>query len=104
MKTYLLDNNVLSELWRQSPDPRVEAWFASKPEWFLPVPVISEFQEGAEATDSATRRAQMNAKIDELLRLHSALVLPWDAETARTWGRLRHSPKLNDNPNRFGTV
>jgi predicted nucleic acid-binding protein len=98
VKTYLLDNNVLSELWKQSPDPRVEAWFASKPEWFLPVPVIAEIQEGAEATGSATRRAQINAKLDELLRLHSALVLPWDAETARTWGRLKHSPKVKPQP------
>ena len=56
MKMYLLDNNVLSELWKHSPDPKVEAWFASKPEWFLPVPVIAEIQEGAEATGSATRK------------------------------------------------
>ena len=93
MKAYLLDNNVLSELWKQSPDPRVEAWFASKPEWFLPVPVIAEIQEGAEATGSATRRA-----LDEFLRVHGALVLPWDAETARTWGQLKHSPKVKRQP------
>ena len=98
MKIYLLDNNVLSELWKQSPDPRVEAWFRSKPEWFLPVPVIAEIQEGAEATGSATRRAQINAKLDEFLRVHNALVLQWDAETARTWGRLKHSPKVKRQP------
>ncbi len=62
------------------------------------MPVIAEIQEGAEATDSATRRAQINAKLDELLRLHSALVLPWDGETARTWGRLKHSPKVKRQP------
>src|SRR5262245_28663829 len=98
MKMYLLDNNILSELWKHSPDKRVEAWFASKPEWFLPVPVIAEIQEGAEATGRATCRAQINAKLDEFLRLHNPLVLPFDTETARTWGRLRHSPKSSDSP------
>ncbi len=77
MKAYLLDNNVLSELWKQSPDSRVEAWFASKPDWFLPVPVIAEIQEGAETAGSATRRAHINAKLDEFLRVHNALMLPW---------------------------
>ena len=41
---YLLDNNVLSELWKEKPDPNVRAWFFSS-DWFLPVPVIAEIQE-----------------------------------------------------------
>jgi len=45
---YLLDNNVLSELWKPKPDVTVVAWFFSS-DWFLPIPVIAEIQEGAEA-------------------------------------------------------
>jgi len=60
--------------------------------------VTAEIQEGAEAAGSATRRAHINAKLDEFLRVHNALVLPWDAETARTWGRLAHSPKVKRQP------
>lgn len=97
MKPCLLDNNVLSELWKPKPNPAVLAWF-DQAEWFLPVPVIAEIQEAAEADPSATRRAEINARLDEFLRVHGALILDWDAETARTWGRLRHSREVKRQP------
>lgn len=97
MKAFLLDNNVLSELWKPKPDANVLAWFGSA-EWFLPAPVIAEIQEGAEATASATRKTEINARLDEFLRVHGALVLDWDAETARAWGRLKHSAEVKRQP------
>jgi predicted nucleic acid-binding protein len=90
---YLLDNNVLSELWKATPDAGVVAWFFSS-DWYLPVPVIAEIQEGAEASPSAARRLEINVKLDAFLKTHSAIVMDWDAESARTWGRLKHSPEV----------
>ena len=84
---YLLDNNVLSELWKPKPDAAVVAWFFSS-DWYLPVPVIAEIQEGAEASPSAARRLEINAKLDAFLKTHGATVMDWDMESARTWGRL----------------
>jgi predicted nucleic acid-binding protein len=95
--SYLLDNNVLSEVWKPRPDPNVLAWFFSA-EWFLPVPVIAEIQEGAEASPSEARRLQINARLDAFLRQHGATVVEWDAEAARTWGRLRHTPEVKRRP------
>ena len=46
--SYLLDTNVLSELWKPRPHQSVLE-FLNAAEWFLPVPVIAEIQEGAEA-------------------------------------------------------
>ena len=97
MSLFLVDSNVVSELWKPAPNPAVLAWF-EEAEWFLPVPVVAEIQEGAEATPSATRKAEINHKLDGFLRLHDALVIGWDAETARTWGRLRHSPEVKRRP------
>jgi predicted nucleic acid-binding protein len=97
MKPFLLDSNVLSEIWKPAPSVVVLAWF-EQAEWFLPVPVIAEIQEGAEATPSATRKAQINSKLDEFLNLHLALVIEWDTETARVWGRLKHSPEVKRKP------
>jgi len=97
VKPFLLDNNVLSELWKPSPAESVLAWF-EQAEWFLPAPVIAEIQQGAESVPSAARRAQINARLDEFLREYSALVLDWDAGTSRTWGRLRHSPEVKRQP------
>jgi hypothetical protein len=95
--TYLLDNNVLSELWKPKPDSAVVSWFFSS-EWLLPVPVIAEIQEGAEATASAARRLEINAKLDAFLKRHGGTILDWDLETARTWGRLRHSREAKRQP------
>jgi predicted nucleic acid-binding protein len=94
---YLLDNNVISELWKPQPDQRIYQWVDSV-EWFIPVPVIAEIQEGAEASPSAARRLEINARLDDFLKRNSDIVLDWKMETARTWGRLKHSPEVKRRP------
>jgi predicted nucleic acid-binding protein len=70
-------------------------------DWYLPVPVIAEIQEGAEASPNAARRVEINAKLDAFLKTHGATVIDWDAESARTWGRLKHSPEVKRQPQAF---
>ena len=94
---YLLHNNVLSEWWKPNPDPNVVAWIESA-DWLVPAPVIAEIQEGAEASPSEARKVQINSRPDEFLRDFEGLVMDWDAETARTWGRLQHSAKVKRQP------
>ena len=94
---YLLDNNVLSEWWKPSPDPKVIQWIESA-DWYVPAPVIAEIQEGAEATASAVKKVQINSRLDDFLRNYDGLVLGWDAEAARVWGRLKHSREVKRQP------
>jgi toxin FitB len=94
---YLLDNNVLSEIWKPRPDAQVLA-FLNEAEWFVPVPVIAEVQEGAEASPSAARRIEINSRLDIFLRRNAAVILDWDSDTARVWGRLKHSPEVKRQP------
>jgi predicted nucleic acid-binding protein len=94
---YLLDNNVLSEWWKPNPDPNVVAFLESA-DWLVPAPVIAEIQEGAEASPSEARKVQINFRLDEFLRDFEGLVMDWDAETARTWGRLKHSAEVKRQP------
>ena len=94
---YLLDNNVLSEWWKPSPDPKVITWI-ERGGWRVPAPVIAEIQEGAEATASETRKIQINSRLDDFLTDYSDLVLAWDAETARIWGQLKHSSEVKRQP------
>ena len=94
---YLLDSNVISELWKPRPDPAVEN-FVQYSEWFIPSVVIAEIQEGAEAAPSPTRRAEINLRLDAFLTIHGVLVASWDSETARTWGRLKHSAETKRKP------
>jgi len=94
---WLLDNNVLSEIWKPQPDAGVLA-FLNDSEWFVPVPVIAEIQEGAEASPSAARRIEINSRLDLFLRRNAAVILDWDSETARIWGRLKHSTEVKRRP------
>ena len=94
---YLLDNNVLSEWWKPNPDAKVVAWIESA-DWSVPAPVIAEIQEGAEANPSEPRKVQINSRLDDFLRSFEGLVMVWDAETSRTWGRLKHSPEVKRQP------
>lgn len=94
---YLLDNNVLSELWKPKPDFNVEA-FCGRVEWYVPAPVLAEIQEGAEGAPSQARRVEINKRLDEFVEQFAGVLLDWNAETARTWGRLKHSPEVKRQP------
>ena len=98
--SYLLDTNVLSEIWKPQPHHGV-LLFLNSVEWFLPVPVIAEIQEGAEASPSAARKVEINARLDRFLERNSAAVIEWDADSARTWGRLKPSPEVKHQPQSF---
>ena len=97
MSQYLIDSNVLSELWKQNPAASVLDWLDSS-EWLIPVVVIAEIQEGAEATPSLARREEISRKLGEFLSEFSTLVVDWDAETALGWARLRHSIEVKRQP------
>jgi predicted nucleic acid-binding protein len=59
---WLLDTNVLSELRRPKPEPRVVAFVASKPLDLLFVSTVTfaEIRFGIERVGDATRRAELN--------------------------------------------
>jgi predicted nucleic acid-binding protein len=96
--TCLLDNNVLSEWWKDNPDSTVVA-FLEHGGWLVPSPVIAEIQEGAEADPNLARKIKTNAYLDQFLRDYGdVLVVNFDAETARTWGRLKHSSEVKRRP------
>lgn len=94
---YLLDSNVISELWKPTPDAAVVEWLQSA-DWSIPVVVIAEIQEGAESAPSKARQIEINARLDEFLLECGGLVIDWDAETARIWARLQHSPEVKRKP------
>jgi len=95
--TYLLDSNVVSEIWKPAPAGNVMQ-FLEQAEWFIPAPVIAELQEGASAAPTLFRQLELNQKIDVMLADYSEALMVWDAEPARTWGRLKHSPEVKRQP------
>ena len=97
MSQYLLDSNVISELWKIKPSSAVLEWLDSA-EWLIPVVIIAEIQEGAESTPSLARREEITRRLGDFLDQFSALVLDWDADTALVWAKLRHSPEVKRQP------
>jgi hypothetical protein len=88
--TFLLDNNVISELRKSRPHGAVVAWRKSIPTDQLAIPavVVGEIQTGIEIT-----RKQDSAKAQELedwlQRVMSYYtILPADGTVYREWGRL----------------
>ena len=94
---FIIDSNVLSELWKPNPEKKVLDWIGEN-DWFIPAPVVAELQEGATSATSPARQLQLNEKIDLMLSDYREALLDWDAETARIWGRLQHSPEVRRKP------
>lgn len=62
MTRWLLDTNVVSELRRPRPQPRVVAFVAAQPldHLFLSVVTLAEIRFGIESLADAGRRAELN--------------------------------------------
>jgi predicted nucleic acid-binding protein len=94
---FLLDSNVVSELWKPAPAETVLTCLKSS-DWLVPVVVIAEIQEGAELAPTTSRRTEINKRQDDFMADFSHLTVDWDAETARIWACLKHSPEVKRQP------
>ena len=89
--SYLLDTNVLSELVRPRPEPRVQAWFANTPDEALHISVLTlgELRQGVEGLAAGKRRERLRVWLEnELPEWFGDRVIPVTAEVADRWGRL----------------
>ena len=89
--SYLIDTNVLSELRKRSPDPRVVAWVDARPPGVLFVSVLTfgELRRGVENMTDQPRRLKLLDWLEtELPAWFAGRVLPVDAGVADVWGRL----------------
>lgn len=101
--TFLLDTNVVSELLKPSADAAVMAWWnemnaGDEDDWQVPAPIIAELAEGVWSVPAGARRTKLRADFDRWCNRHSEFFLAWDAETARTWGELQHTPIVKRQP------
>jgi predicted nucleic acid-binding protein len=92
--SYLLDTNVISELVRADPDPRVLQWFADVPDdtLFLSVLTLGEIRQGVEALPAGVRRERLRTWLEtEIPAWFGRRLLPIDGCVADRWGRLNAS-------------
>lgn len=89
--SYLIDTNVLSELRRKQPDPKVVAWMQDRPRQslFLSVLTLGEIRKGLERVEDASRRQSLLDWLEvELPNYFVGRLLTVDVHTADRWGRL----------------
>ena len=87
----LIDTNVISELRRRKPEPRLVHWFEQRPsgKLYLSVLTLGEIRKGVEALADPGRRTVLIQWLErELPVFFSERVLPIDAGVAHQWGQL----------------
>ena len=76
---WLIDTNVLSELRRPRPEPRVVAFVAAQPlsKLFVSIVTLAEIRFGIELVGDAMRRAELSAWLSHKVRsMFEERVLP----------------------------
>jgi predicted nucleic acid-binding protein len=87
----LLDTNVLSEVRRPAPDPKVLAWLdmIDEDRTFISVASIAELRRGIALMDDGRRRDALAAWLAEDLPARFAgRIVPIDSGIAERWGDL----------------
>ena len=89
--SYLIDTNVISELVRVKPEPRVVEWFDTMPDstLYLSVLTLGELRKGVEKLPDAPRREKLRLWLENDLTIwFGEKLLSVDAAVADRWGRL----------------
>lgn len=87
---FLLDTNVISELIKKNPDPKVKLWLEQLPEEYLNISVLSlgEIQLGIKKISEGGRKNELILWLDQLIKAFQHQTFPIDTDTALIWGRL----------------
>jgi predicted nucleic acid-binding protein len=91
MSGFLLDTNVISELTKPQPEPRVTEWLESidESQLFLSVLTLGEIRKGLRTMTSGQRRTRLEMWLTtELTARFAGRLLAIDAGIADRWGQL----------------
>ncbi len=94
MSGWLLDTNVLSELRRPRPDPKVVEFVAAQPleTLFVSTVTLAEIRFGIELVGDASRRAELNEWLTHKVRpLFDGRILPVSEDIMFKWRLLVES-------------
>jgi len=94
MTKMLLDTNVLSELVRPKPDPKVQAFVRAQTDPLISALTIHAIVFGAERAADPARRAKLIAWVAAIQSQFAGRVIDIDANVAEQAGRLRANASL----------
>lgn len=94
---YLLDTCVISEIVKKEPNKNVLAWLAAQDEesLFLSILTFGELQKGVTKAADQTRKARLEAWIEEdLKKRFDGRVIPIDLKVVTAWGSIQGAAEL----------
>ncbi len=97
----LLDTNVVSELMRESPEPRVARWVSGHPveDLFLSAVSEAELRYGAAILPMGKRRETLVFKIEAMLSdAFEDRVIPFDSDAARAYAYIAAARRSAGRP------
>lgn len=85
---FLLDTNIISEIWRRNPESNVVEFLNSQDDQALAISAmtVAELRYGAARHPDLERRSRLGAWIDTTEHRFSERILPFDAATAYEYG------------------
>jgi predicted nucleic acid-binding protein len=85
---WLLDTNVVSDLWKPRPNPAAEAWLEeNKEECALSEITFGELQYGIHRLPFSKRRAELVRRINFLREDYRDVILPFGPAESEAWGQ-----------------
>jgi len=91
--SYLLDTNIISELKKNAPNPKVVKWINSLPSDALHISVLTvgEIREGLETITDPKRREKLRVWLEnDLPEWFEGRILPVNIDVVQRWGRIQH--------------
>ena len=101
MSGFLLDTNIISELVKAKPEPRVTAWIENVDEslLYLSVLTLGEIRKGIASLRDGARRVSLQAWLDgDLVLRFSDRILSIDLDVADRWGRIAGNARKKPLP------
>jgi len=98
---FLLDTNIISELVKPRPEPRVTRWIESTDESLLHLSVLTlgEVRKGITSLPDVARRTAIERWLEnDLVLRFSGRILPVDLAVADRWGRISGTAAVRKSP------
>ncbi|ACB83264.1 PilT protein domain protein [Methylorubrum populi BJ001] len=103
MTSYLLDTNIISNVIKPDPSPRLLAWMAEQQdsELFIASVTLGEIRRGILQLPDGRKRARLETWFsgeEGPLAFFAGRILPFDADAAMVWARLMADGRLRGRP------
>ena len=101
MSGYLLDTNIISELTKTRPEPKVLSWLQTISEelLYLSVLAIGEVRKGIDSLPASNRRSLLESWLaNDLVLRFSGRILDVNLDIAERWGTISAQAKMAGTP------